>query len=393
MMFKKISYRIAWQFTGFVFLLLLVNGAVFHAADFLNARRQASFRMARSAQVVMQGMHIGPGEFAIALPPPLRERVRILNETGVVLHSGVFFSDVPFAPGKGITRVILGDEPYAIFTAPIEERGHVMGYMQIAEPNRFSIADLRTRMFMYLLVSLGISGLTFMVGLFFARRSLRPAEAMMARLEQFTQDASHELRTPLSTLNSSLDLALRNKKYREGLESAKEDVQEISILVERLLDLARLDQFHLHEEDIDLSTLAATTLEKYRPQADSSRVILENDIQPHIHVTGDAALVRQLLGNLLSNAIKFSKVEGTVRLSIHPEGITVSDDGIGIAQEALPHIFDRFYQAESSRSKDGFGLGLSLVKRIVDLHEWTIEIESTEGKGTTVSVRFSSHRP
>jgi signal transduction histidine kinase len=111
----------------------------------------------------------------------------------------------------------------------------------------------------------------------------------------------------------------------------------------------------------------------------------------YITAKGDPALLRQVLTNLISNAIKFSKPEGgTVTVRLTKKALSIQDTGIGIAQESLVHIFDRFYQAENSRTNDGYGLGLALVKRIIDLHRWTISAKSTLDKGTTFVIGIDS---
>ncbi len=390
-MFKRISYRIALQFMAFVFLLFLINGFFFLAADFGNEQRQSGSRLEQTARQVIERTSIGrDGSISVALPPPLRDRVRIVNVIGNSVYTGGFFEDIPFSGTNGISHIIIDGERHDILTSSIEKGGKLIGYMQVSEMNRLQLGELPLRALLYLLVSGVISALTFGVGLFFARRSLRPAERMVRQLEQFTQDASHELRTPLTTLNSSIDLALRTKKYEEGLLSAKEDVHEVSVLVERLLELARLDAFLLQTQSVDFSALVESVVQKHRHLAAQRHTEIQSTIEPGVTVAGDAALLKQVLANLLSNAIKFSKPEGgTVRVTLTPKRMTVEDTGVGIPKDALPHVFDRFYQAESSRTNDGFGLGLSLVKRIVDLHRWTISVKSIPGSGTVFTVRFS----
>jgi signal transduction histidine kinase len=280
------------------------------------------------------------------------------------------------------------EDHYQLLTTEVRQGEKILGFLQVAELSRVQAGELTPRAILYLIVSAAISLLTFFVGLFFARSSLKPAEQMMERLEQFTQDASHELRTPIAALSSSLDLALRSGKHKEGIESAKEDVTQVSILVERLLELARLDKFVLQREEVDLSVLTETVIERHRGLVDGN-VIIKSEVLSGVTVSGDPALLRQVIGNLLSNAIKFSKAGmGTITVRLTKDKLSVEDEGVGITKEDLPHIFDRFFQAEDSRSNGGLGLGLALVKRIVDLHGWKIGVKSKEGEGTTFTVRF-----
>jgi signal transduction histidine kinase len=388
-MFTSISRRIALLFTGFVFLLFLVNGALFLAADIGDARRQMGSRLGQTVEKVLELTRIRPDGVDIALPPMLREQVRVVDASGRVLHAGGYFQDFPFAPVEGIAMVELDGQQYAMLTTSIRQNGEITGYVQIMEIVRLRLGDLPRRALIYTIVSILISALTFIVGRFFAHTSLKPAEQMMERLEQFTQDASHELRTPLTTLNSSLDLALETKQYREGLLSAKEDVKALTTLTERMLELARLDRFTFRAEQVDFSSMIEEVAFKHRPLAEKKLVKIETDVRPGIHVQGDPALIRQVIGNLLSNAVKFSQSRGgTVRLTLAKDHLIVADDGIGIDPERLPHIFDRFYQADASRAEGGYGLGLALVKRIIDLHGWSISAQSKKGQGTAFKIGF-----
>jgi signal transduction histidine kinase len=119
-------------------------------------------------------------------------------------------------------------------------------------------------------------------------------------------------------------------------------------------------------------------------------VTIESIVAPEISVQGDAALLKQVLSNLLGNAIKFSKSEGgTITVRLTKKELSIADTGIGIRTEALPHIFNRFYQADASRSNEGYGLGLALVKRIVELHGWRIEAKSKSGSGTLFAIALT----
>ncbi|MDD4287443.1 MAG: HAMP domain-containing sensor histidine kinase [Candidatus Peribacteraceae bacterium] len=389
--FRRISARIALQFMGFVFLLFLINGSIFLAVDFGNARRMAHGRLLRDAQMVLnQAEQVFQGG-TLALPPPVEERMRILDADGQVLHAGWLFSDIPSFMTEGYTTIEVREEPYTVLTIPLSENDHVYGFAQVAGMERLPMRDLPLRWGLYLFVSILVSALTFVVGLFFARRSLKPAEQMMERLEQFTQDASHELKTPLAALSSSLDLAMKNGKYREGIESAKVDLKQVTVLVERLLELARLDKFVSADESIDLTRLVETSVERFRSLVREKHVVIEQTVAQNVTVNGDAILIQQILSNLLSNAIKFSKpAGGKIHVRLTPKEFSVEDNGMGIPAESLPLIFDRFYQAEPSRAMGGFGLGLALVKRIVELHGWTVSARSTLGSGTTFTVYFGT---
>ncbi|MDD5054831.1 MAG: HAMP domain-containing sensor histidine kinase [Candidatus Peribacteraceae bacterium] len=385
-MFRGISHRIARQFTAFVFLLFMVNGAIFLVADFGNARRQGLNRLERMSRPALEWLELESPVFPPRMPPQLMERVRVSDASGETLYSGSLFPSVPVPRTRGISHIIVGDEQVTILTSPPGRSGQIV---QIAEIDRWQRGETPLRAGIYFLVSLLVSALTYVVGLFFARSSLRPAEETMARLEQFTQDASHELRTPLAALRSSLDLALKTGRLQEGIVSAKQDVDDVTRLVERLLELTRLDQFHLQRSPVDFSSLLLSSIDRYQALANEKRVQLIGAVDPAVNVQGDGALLTQLVGNLLANAIKFSKPSGgTVHIGLTDSSLTVRDEGIGIPPDMLPRIFSRFFQADSSRARGGYGLGLALVKRIVKLHGWRIGATSVPKQGTIFTVTF-----
>ncbi len=385
-MFKHISHRIALQFTVFVFLLFMVNGAIFLSIDFTNSRRQTQNRLERISRPALEWLDLDEPTLPPRMPPDVLERVRVLNASGETLFAGIFFPPVPASHRGGLSRFMVDDERMAIFTTRPGKSGQVI---QIAEVDRLQKRDTPLRIGLYLLVSILVSTLTYLVGLFFARRSLKPAEEMMARLEQFTQDASHELRTPLAALRSSLDLALKTGKHREGIESAKQDVADVTKLVERLLELTSLDQFHFARSSVDLSSLVSASIDRYQALANEKKVHLIGSVDSAVTVQGDSALLSQVCSNLLANAIKFSKAEGgSIYIGLKHKQFTIRDEGIGIPPETLSHVFDRFFQADPSRAHGGYGLGLALVKRIVELHGWQIHVVSAVGKGTTFTVTF-----
>lgn len=386
MIFRRISHRLALQFTGFVFLLLLGTGAIFLAADYNRSQQMAR---ARLEQLAEQLMRLGslPGDPRL-LAPRFRERIRICRTDGTVQYAGSMFPDVPFNPERFSTARQFGDD-YVILTLPGRLPDGSSGHLQVAEIERHTMHDLPRRLFVFAIVSASISALTYGVGLFFANRSLRPARDMVAKLEQFTQDASHELRTPLTSLQSTLELAERTKEYAPAIASARQDVLEITQLIDRLLELARLDAAHLRRERTDVTPLTRRVVERLEPTASAAGVRLETALTQEVQQSVDAALFTHVVQNLVSNAIKYTPAGGLVRVALSATELTVTDTGIGIAPEHIGNIFERFYQVDPSRSADGVGLGLALVKNICDLHGWRIGVQSQVGQGTTFVVTFA----
>jgi heavy metal sensor kinase len=229
---------------------------------------------------------------------------------------------------------------------------------------------------------------------------------MISRLEdainsskQFVADASHELRTPLAVLRGELenlaqDIELK-PQTRETLGSALEEVDRLAEIVEGLLALSRLDTGDTHSQWVkfDLAELVATTADQMSLLAEDKKISVLCDSTAAVIIEGDQGKLKQVVVNLLDNAIKYTPNGGRIRLKIAQEEgyavLDISDDGIGIPAEALPHVFKRFFRVDGSRSRDqgGAGLGLSIVKSICDAHGALVEVSSTPGHGSRFRVR------
>jgi heavy metal sensor kinase len=223
-------------------------------------------------------------------------------------------------------------------------------------------------------------------------------EASFAQIRQFTSDASHELRTPLAILMGEMELALRRtqtiEQYQEVITSSLEEVIRLSKVVESLLEISRAEsgQVRLRFELLNLSKIATDVCEDLEILAMEKHINLRYEIQPFVSLIADEMRLHQLLLNVIDNAIKYTYEDGSVSVKVLVENtnakIVVSDTGVGIPEEDAPHIFNRFYRVDKSRSHDvtGTGLGLSIVKWIVDAHKGTIEVASTHGVGTTFTI-------
>jgi len=218
-------------------------------------------------------------------------------------------------------------------------------------------------------------------------------DASFARQARFTADASHELRTPAFVILSEAQSALKRERtaaeYREGFEVCQRAAQQMRQLIESLLILARQDagEASVRREPCQLDVIAGEVVDLLRPLAAERNVTVHADLRS-APLSADVQQLRQLLTNLVGNAIEYNRPAGDVRVAVTAADetvvLTVSDTGIGIAPEDLPHIFERFYRADKSRStSDGHtGLGLSICEVIVKAHAGTIEVESKPGIGT-----------
>lgn len=239
------------------------------------------------------------------------------------------------------------------------------------------------------------------LGYVLAGITLRPIVDMIAEQNRFISDASHELKTPLTSLKSAFEVYLRS--HRPTIHEAKtiisesiSDVDRLQMLSESLLQLIQYEKptNHLLMNTVSIRSVIASAIRNIQPLARKRHISIEYNPKDY-SVTGNAHGLRYLVVILLDNAIKYSAQKQSISVTVKPEedkiAISVTDHGIGIAPKDIPHIFDRFYRADSARSRQlagGFGLGLSIAQKIVHTHKGTIGVISVVNKGTTFTVRL-----
>ncbi len=228
---------------------------------------------------------------------------------------------------------------------------------------------------------------------------------MIARLEEafqhihrFSADASHELRTPLTILQLELGEIVQNKtldpEIADQIGSALEETERLSRIVENLLIISRLDAGEVKMEKalLDLGELARSTAEQMKVLAEEKCLEMSCRIEQSVLVLGDQSRMKQVVVNLVANAIKYTPEGGEITVAVrldHGRAILeVADNGVGIPQYVIPHIFERFYRADKARSRDsgGAGLGLAIVKAICSAHGGEVRVFSEEGKGSRFTV-------
>jgi signal transduction histidine kinase len=224
------------------------------------------------------------------------------------------------------------------------------------------------------------------------------------RQARFTADASHELRTPLAVIRTQSDLALRRprsaEEYRKSLEACTRAATRMSEMVDSLLLLAAADagRLELARSPVDLATIVRDAAALLAPLAEERYVTLDLDLQSAV-LPADGPRLAQVATNLLTNAIRYNRPDGRVHVTVATaEGratLTVSDTGVGIPDADLPRLFERFYRADTARSRDtgGSGLGLPICQGIVHAHGGTITVDSTPDQGTRVTVELPKLGP
>ena len=340
----------------------------------------------------------------------------------------LYTTDVSSVPHRVlIEEVSLGDETYAVLLASSLE----------------SLSAIRGRMLMSLLVAAPAALLLSCGGGFYiARKALNPIneisetasgisvgnldkriavhetgdalerlsrafnamldrlESSVAKIEQFSADASHELRTPISVIRTTAELAVRHgrteEEYRADLKDIEAEANRVSQLIEVLLSLSRegAETRSVPMSDVDLSELVPQVCRQFHREVESKGLTLEVTVPEEATVvTGNEPSLYRMLASLLENAVTHTD-EGRITISLQrdTDGIrlAVKDTGEGIPEEAIGRVFDRLYRADSSRTREGgnLGLGLSIAKRIAELHGAELSARSRLGEGTEFILVF-----
>ena len=216
-----------------------------------------------------------------------------------------------------------------------------------------------------------------------------------SREKRFTSDASHELRTPLSIVGFCAEEALNSDDseiIKENLETIQTESRKMSKIISELFVLSRgyEGRYQLHYEEIDLKETLDSVSDTFEDEIKKKNITIEDDVKENIILYADQGMYTQILMNVFGNAVKYSEKNGVIRFESYEDEkyiwLKVIDNGVGISEKDLPHIFDRFYRADTARDRDGSGLGLSIVKWMVEIHQGEVQAESEINKGTTIKI-------
>lgn len=355
-----------------------------------------------------------------------------------------FDNSAPFEDGN-VRKVKNGDTQYYILDRIFQISGYgvvdIRGVASITAAEKSFLLTVRLSLILLPLIVI----ITAILGYFMTKRTLRPVDQMtrtvqaiqtdgdlsrrvslgkgndeiyrlastfdnmlaqiedsMLRERQFTSDVAHELRTPLSTMTLLCDDLLTHEpldpSVQDELLLLQKKISGLSHMVSQLLILSRVDQGRakLDSESLNLSELAQMACEEAKEYASKKQITVEYQIAPQLYMVGDETLLIRFFMNLLNNAVSYGKENGHIWVTLQqdteaPHLIkgSVKDDGIGIREDDLPHIWERFYQADPSRTEsENSGLGLSMVDWIVKAHHGKITVESTFGEESIFTFCF-----
>ncbi len=372
--------------------------------------------------------------------------VRLLDRDGTLRDGFGAYETLPTFPlrasSAGHTTLNTDADSMRVYSRPITANdGRLLGWLQISRtlaPLDEGVATLQQQL---LLIAPFILALMALGGFIIIRRALRPLDqltrtaetiergdlaqrvnyrgaadeigrlaatfdrmldslqAAFEREKRFTADAAHELRTPLTAIKGRIEVTLNqsrtNEEYATTLRDVDRQVNRLMKLTTDLLFLARLDQpnARVNFAPLDLSDLLASVLDSLQPLADAKQIIFERALARELPMRGDFDQLVRLFTNLLDNALKFTPANGVITLAADATSdgarVVIRDTGVGIAPEHLPHLFERFYRADTNRARDergGAGLGLAIAAEIARRHGGRISVESALGHGATFTV-------
>jgi heavy metal sensor kinase len=453
---RTLRIRFAVWTSGLFLLILTVFGVYVYLSMASGLSAAMDNFLTLNASQIAAGLNIDSGK--LILPDSLFEipesadlrggdfTIRILTPQGKTLQEFGTYHNLPASLNQSFAtyRDPASETTIRIYNQPVYDNNQLVAIVQVAQ-SLDDMQDTLQRLLITLLISVPIlvvvAGIS---GYFLAARALAPIDKitltarrisgedlssrlnipvtddevgrltqtlndMLARLDdsfqrerQFTNDASHELRTPLTAMQAILGMIREKRRTPEEYEQAFDDLNEetdrLRTLVENLLRLARDDKQNNNLfEEVNLSTLLKDVADSLRPLAEAKNLTLNCETSENLTVLGDSDELIRLFVNLLDNAIKYTE-RGGVTVSAREEDdhavIEIADTGIGIPAEHLPHIFERFYRADSSRSSRGAGLGLAIAAQIVQRHRGRLEVQSASspqgeaGAGTRFTVRL-----
>jgi signal transduction histidine kinase len=411
---RRLRVRLTAWYVGSFAAILLVVGFGMYWVTAREVEEQLGRTLRAATDEVVRAARVAESE---GVPPG--EAVRRTVEVIAVPGSDLFLFDergtliTPGSPRGLVRRAAAG----ALRDGAVEGRFEAEGGEWRMHARRFSlangqvfaavaVADLRQVEAQSLrLIETFVAGafvallLVAVVGNRLVEISIRPAQAAYEEMRRFLADAAHELRTPVAVLRARAEVALQRERapaeYRGALAEVGREAEVMGRIVDDLLILARVESGvrSVMKEPVYLDDLVSGAAASAGVLAESRGVRLEVGEFDEAGVTGDPALLRQLLLILLQNAVKYTPQGGAVRVDVHSRGgsptVVVEDTGMGIAAGELPHVFERFYRGEEARGvTEGAGLGLSIARRIVAGHGGRIDVRSQPGRGTRVTVVF-----
>jgi signal transduction histidine kinase len=253
---------------------------------------------------------------------------------------------------------------------------------------RYDLEDYLTDIFWFIFISIILSIVIYFISRKFIDRIFIPVEQNIEDMKNFIHNAGHELKTPIAVIDSNLQLLDDTKKYDAEMNwEMREEVKKLNLLINSLVNLSEIDSLKNREEN-NLLEMVNEIIKNFSDKIEDKKIKINIDIDKNTIIKSNKIYLYMFLSNIVWNSIKYNKKDWKIDIYYKNSKLIVKDSWIGISKEDLNKIFDRFYKIDKSRNSEGFGIGLSLVKKIAMVYNWKINMSSNENKGSEFSVEF-----
>jgi signal transduction histidine kinase len=400
-LFTPARIRLTVWYTGVLTAVLIVLGTAIYLAvreQLLNGVDNGVHQVAQRAteQWLQSGtidvVALSTGPYTVTVLSPSQQQS--LPQTNGRPHFDATSLKAAFDDGSDMRYVGGSGDRQRVYSTRVKQ-GASMALIQVersVEPEHEALSKLLAGL---LIGGAGGVVLAAIGGWFMAGKSLRPVRTAFARQHAFVSDASHELRTPLTVIRANAEFIQQEQPDNAEARDIVSETDRLSALVESLLAVARGQRLTPDQlETVDLGALIGTAAAAFQPLAADKGIELSTAAADDVAVHGDREQLRQVIVILLDNALRYTADGGRVHVQARREGgngiVTVHDTGIGIGQEELERVFERFYRADEARNRQsgGAGLGLAIARELVMRHGGRISVESTEGAGSTFTIQL-----
>ncbi|QFR39131.1 HAMP domain-containing histidine kinase [Candidatus Gracilibacteria bacterium 28_42_T64] len=262
------------------------------------------------------------------------------------------------------------------------------GIFVIVKKITYSISDYMNDVLGFLFINLLFSLILYFIGLKFVNKSFIPVEDNLKDMKDFIHNAGHELKTPISVIDSNIQLMDDMKVYDANMtKELKQEVLRLNSIIEGLIKLSNIDVF----KDVVTNNLKDSiegTIKDFKFKISDKNLKIKIDIPESININANKDYFYIFISNIIGNAIKYNNSNGHIEVSYKNGELIIADSGIGIDEKDVGKIFDRFFKSDRSRESDGFGIGLSLVKKISEIYKWNIKVDSKKNKGTRFIIKL-----
>ena len=412
-MLERFRRRLSMAYVGILALILVLFGTIVVAVFSQQATAQQDELLRQKAEAEMNSAVNGTETYAIvgataesdiavvAVPPDASVEANVLETASSGSSLGLPFGELARQAeqeGSMVSATVDGpDGPVRVVSVPLVDSGETTAIIQAAQSRRV-VWEIVNRLVL-ILISVGLLALLLagVGGLFVSSRAMRPVRGAFHRQRTFVADASHELKTPLTLIKLNAEMVVReptSPRNRKVLEDQLSEIDRMNALVSDLLVLARLDadKLDVSRETFDLAKIIAETADRFIMRAAEEEILLDIEVPGELPALGDPRQTGQILAALLDNAVRFTPSGGLVTVVGSSDDsrvqASITDTGPGISPENLPHVFERFYRADTARrrSSGGTGLGLAIARDLAAIQGGEVVVKNAKNGGASFTL-------